>query len=67
MNNKRKDGPPLYVERSEVQQLCCSEFDILLGKVIIKSRDKKLETEQKSFCFEFDLLLGKVIIKSRDK
>ena len=48
MNNKRKDGPPLYVERSEVQQLCCSEFDILLGKVIIKSRDKKLETEQKN-------------------
>ena len=40
MNNKRKDGPPLYVERSEVQQLCCFEFDLLLGEVIIQSHDK---------------------------
>ena len=53
MNNKRKDGPPLYVERSGVQQHFCFEFDLLLGKVIIQFRDKQLETEQKNFVLNF--------------
>ena len=40
LSKRAKDGcQPLYVERSDVQQLCCSEFDLLFGK-ILKNRIK---------------------------
>ena len=61
MNNKRKDGPPLYVERSEVQQHFCFEFDLLSGKVLYNPLTNNLKQNERVFVLNLIYCQGKLL------